>query len=82
MQVAWEVHGDCFPGTPAWSSLRLVVSFAATRVQGRRLRPIELYDVSVALYHALLDELVWVDPPNGDCKGYAHGAQTVLTLRK
>ena len=66
MQVAYEIRSDCFAGTPGLMSVRLVLSFAATLVGGKRARLIGLYDVSVAFYHALLDELIWVEPPNGE----------------
>ena len=62
MQIAWEARSDCFAGTPVLCVVRLVLSYAATLVRGPRMRLCALYDVSVAFYHALLDEDIWVDP--------------------
>ncbi len=42
------------------------------------MRRIALYDVSVAFYHALLNELIWVDPP----KGEEEDSSIVWQLRK
>ena len=66
MQVAWELRSDCFAGTPALLAVRLVLSFAATMIGSVPERVIALYDVSVAFWHALLDEDIWIEPPAGE----------------
>ena len=66
MEVAWEARSDCFAGAPSLPCVRLVFSFAAALVRGTKRRLVALYDVSVAFYHALLDEEIWVEPPKSE----------------
>ena len=46
--------------------VRLVLAFAALKVVNLRMRMLAIYDVSVAFYHALLDEDIWVGPPKSE----------------
>ena len=46
--------------------VRLVIAFAALKVDNMCMRMMAIYDVSVAFYHALLDEDIWVDPPKSE----------------
>ncbi|CAK0863201.1 unnamed protein product [Prorocentrum cordatum] len=59
MQVAREAGSDCFAGARSLPCAGLVLSFVATLVGGALRRLVALHDVSVALYHALLDEDIW-----------------------
>jgi hypothetical protein len=63
--VAKQVRGaskreDVFAGTPPLGMMRYLLSRAASR---GRSRNIASYDVSVAFFHAPIDELVFVRPP-------------------
>ena len=63
--VAKQVRGaskreDVFAGTPPLGMMRYVISRAASR---GRARCLAVYDVSVAFFHALLQELIFVRPP-------------------
>ena len=67
MQIAVEARYDTFAGTPALGAVRLVISFAATLdSRGQRRRLLGLHDISVAFYHATIDEDIYVIPPRGE----------------
>ena len=63
MQVAWGTRKDCFAVTPILCCVRLMSSFESTLYRERKSRLYRL-DVSVTLFHALLDETIWMDPPS------------------
>ena len=54
----WPARTVCFAGT-----LLLVLSFSSTLSRGRKSRLCNFHDESVAFYHAVLDEDIWVDLP-------------------
>jgi hypothetical protein len=63
MEIAWDVRHDTFAGTPPLKAVRLALALAASMGTDFLLCS---YDVSVAFYHATLDEEIHVVPPKGE----------------
>ena len=54
------IHAKTFAATPPLAAMRFILSRAASRALGRCLG---LWDVSVAFFHAAIEEEVFVRPP-------------------
>ena len=63
MEIAWDARADTFAGTPPLKAVRLVLALAVSLGLDYLIC---LYDVSVAFYHATLDELLHIIPPRGE----------------
>ena len=69
MEFAWDTRYDAFAGTPPLKAVRLGLALAVVLVgpSGRKkMMVVGLYDVSVALYHAVMDQDIHVIPPRGE----------------
>ena len=60
------VRDDTYAGTPPLWVLRFVVSFCASQPRGKRMH-LGTADISVAFFHAQMDEEIFAEAPRGCC---------------
>ncbi len=72
-EAAYEKRFDVTQSTPPVKFFRVLLSIAATRHPGQKLKLLGIWDISVAFFHAFMEGLIFVHPqdrtlvPEGCC---------------
>ena len=64
MQIAWDLRGDCFAGTPLLVLVKYILGRAASLGQDL---VVGIWDVSCAFLHAKMDEVLYLRLPESLC---------------